>query len=183
MKGVFNPVAPSDNDLLLGEGVYYYNYELAGEGILGATAGGSKFEIVKEIRDIPVDGLYGKGFGLKRFARYVPRFIVNLLKVNYETLTLGNNADYTDMGDYKEVSFRINIEDTDYLDNLAFVGNKLDGKPVIIIIENVLNDGNIELERKAKEEIVTEMTYTSHYLRTALTTSTVEIREYDTLTI
>ena len=92
---------------------------------------------------------------------------------------MGVNADYSDEGDYKEITFRINIEDTDYVDNIAFVGNKLDGKPCIIIVENVLNDGNIEYEHKEKEELVGEMTYTGHYLRTALTTPVFEIREYD----
>lgn len=178
-KGVFAGIAPDDNDILLGEGVYYKNYGLGGEAIIGATSGGSKFELVREIKEIPVDGAYGPIKGLRRFKRYYPRFIVNFLKTTYETLTLGVNADYTDEGDYKKVTFRINIEDADYVDNIAFVGNKHDGKPCIIIIENVLNDGNLEYEHKEKEELVGEMTYTSHYLRTALTTPTFEIREYD----
>jgi hypothetical protein len=179
MKRVFDPTAPDDNDIFLGEGVFYRDHGEAGERILGATAGGSKFEIMKEVRAIPVDGAYGEVKGLRRYTRYVPSFTVNLLKIDYLTLTDGVNADYSDEGDYKEVTFRINLEDTDYLDNVTFVGNKLDGKACVIKIENVLNDGNIELEHKEKDELVSEMMYTGHYLRTALTTPPFEIHEYD----
>lgn len=179
-QGVFVPVVPDDNDLLLGEGIWYINFidGESSEPILGATRGGCKVEIDKIIRDMMYDGAYGPTFDLRRYERYVPRFMINLLKMTYTSLTYGTVSDSTDQGNYHEIAFRLNIEDSDYLTNVTFVGKKHDGTDCIIIIKNVLNDGNISFDFKEKDEIVTEMQYTGHYLRTTPTVPPIEIWEY-----
>lgn len=176
--GYFEVEPPNDDDILLGEGVYIKNYGTDDE-IMGATMGGSKVEITRVVREMPFDGAYGKYFDLRRFETYEPRFVINFLKMNYTLLTYGTSTTVTDMTTYQKVNFRLNIEDADYIDNIAFVGKKHSGKQCIIILENLLNDGNIVWEHKEKTEIVGEMTYTSHYLRTALTTPTIKIFDYD----
>jgi len=177
-KGVFTPQVPTDNDIMLGEGIFYKNYGTDDE-VIGATRGGSKLELEIKLRAMPYDGAYGDTKDLKRYERYVPRFMVNLLKMTYESLAYAMPMTVTDRGDYHEMAFDLEIADADYLTNIAFVGQKHDGKPCIIIIENPLNDGNITLDFKEKDELVTELQYTGHYLAAAPTTVPLKIRDYD----
>lgn len=177
-EGVFTPIVPADSDILLGEGIYYADYGEVGQAIIGATRGGSKVEIEKVIKEMEYDGAYGHTKELRRYTRYVPRFMVNLLKMTYTSLGYAMPMDSTDLGDYKEMVWRLNIEDTDYLTNITFVGNKHDGTEVIIKILNPLNDGNIVLDFKEKDELVSELQYTGHYAAATPTTPPILIWEY-----
>lgn len=177
-KGYFEVIPPDDDDLWLGEGYFVYDYGTTNV-VMGATRGGSKVEIDRNVREMPYDGAYGKYFDLRRFTTYEPKFMINFLKLNYTLLSYGTSATVTDMTTYKKINFRLNIEDSDYLSNIAFVGTLHSGKQGIIILENCLNDGNISWEHKENDEVVAEMQYTSHYLRTALTTPTIKIYQYD----
>lgn len=175
-KGVFTPEVPDDNDLLLGEGIVYINYGEAGEAIIGATRDGSKYEEEKVIRTMQYDGAYGKTKGLRRYERRVPRLIVNFLKLSYVNLAYGfPGMTVTDKGDYHEIIFDLEIADADYLTNIAFIGQTHEGKAVYIKIFNALNDGNVGLNFKEKDEVVGEMQYTGHYDPTTPTTCPCEI--------
>lgn len=178
-KGVFTPEVPIDNDILLGEGVFYADYGEVGQAVIGATRGGSKLEVERVVREMPYDGAYGQQKGLRRYERYAPKFVANLLKMTYLSLSYGVPCDTSDEGDYHELVFRLNIEDTDYLTNIAFVGKKLDGKSCIILLYNVLNDGNISMDFKEKDEVVSEQQYAAHYDSSTPTTPPLEIRDYD----
>lgn len=178
-KGVFNPIVPTEDDIYLGEGIYYKNYGEVDEEVIGATRGGSKLEIDKVIREMNYDGAFGPVRDLRRYERYVPRFNYNLLKMNHESLLYGLPADYSDQGDYYEITFRLNIELTDYMTNMAFVGKNQAGKALIIIIYNVLNDGNISLEFKEKDELFSEMQMTGHYPSDDALDVPIDIRHYD----
>jgi hypothetical protein len=176
-KGVFTPQVPVDNDELLGEGVFYINYG-TDDFILGATMGNSKLEIEKEIKEIKFDGAYGPHKGLRRYTRYVPRFKINLFTLTYTSLGYACPVTVTDKGDYHEIAFNLNIEDTDYATNITFVGKKLDGKACIMIIENPLQDGNMTFDFKEKDEVAPELQYTGHYASTTPTTPPLIVREY-----
>lgn len=177
--GLFNPQVPTDNDIGLGEGIVYFDLDEVTEAVIGACRGGNKIEIDKIIREMPFDGAYGPHKSLRRYERYVPRLIVNLLKISYLSLAYAMPVTVTDMGDYHQIDFRLNIEDTDYSNNVAFVGQKLDGKAIIAYFYNALNDGNISFEFKEKDEVTSEMQYTAHYASNALTTVPFEFRDYD----
>lgn len=181
-KGVITPEVPLDKDLLLGEGVYIADYGEVGETVVGATRGGGKIEIDKIIRSMPYDGSYGENKSLRRYERYVPRIIATILKNTYEVLNFAMPVTVTEETNYRDIDFRLNIEDTDYLTNIAFVGKKLGGQSCIIIIYNPLNDGNISFDFKEKDEVTTEMQYTAHYDRTTPTTPPIEVRDYDIVT-
>lgn len=177
-QGVFTPEVPVDDDIWLGEGIFYADYGEVGEAVIGATRGGSKVEIDKVIKEIAYDGAYGPTKDMRRYERYVPSFKVNLLKMTYESLIYAMPADSSDEGDYHEISFRLNIEDTDYLTNITFVGKTHAGDNVIIYIYNPLNDGNITLDFKEKDELVSELQYTGHYDPSTPTTPPIEVRQY-----
>ena len=157
-------VAPNPANILLGEGAVYYNYGLTGEVVVGATRGGGSFEVEREIKEIEYDGSYGPTKGLRRKTRSVPRLTLNFLEIKTATLTkFYGGLKSTDQTTYEEITEKEDIESGDYIDNVAFVGVTKDGKPVVILVENALGDGNIEMALQDKEEVVSEVQYTGHY--------------------
>lgn len=182
--GVFSPTVPqSSNDIMLGEGIVYKNYGEAGEAVIGATRGGSKFEIDNSIKSAAYDGAYGNTKGLRRYERCAVKLTVNFLKLTYTNLAYGmpvTVSDGTDSdGTYKEISFDLEISSGDVLTNVAFVGKKHDGKNCIIIVENALNIDKITWDFKEKDEVVSEMIYTGFYAYATPTTPPFKIWDYD----
>lgn len=165
---IFSPAVPtSAQDILLKEGTFYIDYGEAGQAILGATQGGSKLEIERVIEPTEYDGSFGYTKNLRKTKRFVARFIVNLLKLNYTTLAYGLPITVTDVtdadGTFKKIAFDIAINSGTVLDNLTYKGEKQDGTLCVITLENVLNTGNIVWEWNTKGEIVSEMTFTGLY--------------------
>jgi len=178
-KGVFTPEVPTDNDIVMGECILYADYGEASQVVIGATRDGSKYDEERVIRKMPFDGAYGPVKGLRRYERRVPRLTVNFLKLSYGSLYGFPGLTVTDRGNYHEIAFDLEIADADYLINIAAVGQKLDGKGVIIIIHNPLNDGNLSLDFKEKDEVVGEQQFTGHYAAATPTVCPVEIYDYD----
>lgn len=86
---------------------------------------------------------------------------------------------YTDEGNYRKFVANLEITDAEYFENVAVVGQKHDGKAFIIIMKNMLDDGNISLALKEKEEVITQAVLTAHYSQSAPITSPIVIRDYD----
>jgi len=84
-----------------------------------------------------------------------------------------------DSGAYHTITESVDIASGDYLTNVAFVGERLDGKYIICIVKNALGDGNIEFAFEEKEEIVPEVQFTGHYDSSTPTTVPYEIRTED----
>jgi hypothetical protein len=178
----FSPaVIHKAKDLLLGEGVYYKDYGEVGEVIIGATRGGSKFEIDWSKNVIDYDGAMGPTKGLRRTNRFVAKFVINFLKLTYTNMAYGLNVTISDGSDqdgtYKKMVFNTSFASTDVLTNLTFKGYKADGTYCIIKLENALNIDNISLEFKEKDEVISEMTYTGFYTYTLPTTPPLVIQE------
>lgn len=91
----------------------------------------------------------------------------------------GANFSYTDEGDYREITPTLAITDDEYYENVAIVGQRLDGKQFICIIKNACNDGSISQALKEKDEMVNSTVFTAHYKRSAPITVPVSIRHYD----
>lgn len=180
--GVFNPSVPTANDIMLGEGILYKNYGTGGQELIGATRGGSKLEIERNIKEIAFDGAYGATQGLRRYEKFIPKLIVNFLKLTYSNFIYGlpvSVADGTDQdGTYKEITFDLDINASDVLSNVTFVGQKQDGKVSLIKLLNALNIDSITLDFKEKDEITSEMTYTGFYTSADATIPPIEIWDY-----
>lgn len=177
--GVVTPVVPDANDLLLGEGTVYANYGEVGEAIIGATQGGSKYIVEKKTIITKYDSSNGPTKGLNRIDIFIPRLIINFLKLSYVSLAYGVPSTVTDMTTYYSFRFDLAIVAADVLTNVAFIGQKFDGKACKIIVKNALNDGDIDLNYKTKGEVVGAMQYTGHYLFAYPTLPPFEMREYD----
>ena len=139
-----------------------WNFE---ESIMGATSGGSKISIVPEFVDIEVDGALVLVKGLKVKTGEVASMEINLLEAQEDMIAkaiIGEvKASEADVK-YKEITTKSNVSEGDYLENIAFVGEKLDGQKIIVIMGNALCTSGFETEGKNKEGVVGKFTFECH---------------------
>lgn len=93
----------------------------------------------------------------------------------------GNPFSYTlvdDTPDYKKYVPSLDISDSDYLENITIVGQKLDGKMMKWILKDCLNDGSISLGIESMDEVVNETVFTAHYNFNTGLEVPLKIREY-----
>lgn len=151
--------ANTPQEILLGAGAYYKNLKYEeGTGwtgdILGATSGGGKVTIEPEYLDIEADGATVKVRGLTKKVAETASMEVNLLELNEANITQALHMEEdtsANVEGYKVYKSVRDISDEDYFDNVAFVGTLTSGKQVIVVMENAILTGAMELEPKNKE--------------------------------
>ncbi len=135
----------------------------AAETVIGATSGGTKLSIKPEFTDIEADGATVKVKGLAVKVGETATLETNLLEVTKEAIqeaVVGTMlGDKSAPSGYSEIVSTQQISDGDYIDNLGFVGKRLDGKRVIVIFENALCTSGFDLEFKNKETSVLKATF------------------------
>lgn len=139
---------PTDSDI----STYY---ELGWDGvILGATTGGGKVSITPEYMTIEVDGATVKVKKLEKKVGETANMEINLIEFKEDNFVqaLHMVEDTTKKVEgYKIYKSVRDIDDSAYFDNVAFVGTLTSGEQVIIIFENAIIEGAMELEPKNKE--------------------------------
>ena len=138
-----------------------WNFE---DSIIGATSGGSKLSIVPEFLDIEVDGALVATKELKQKIGETATLEINFAEITKEIVkmaTIGKDGTSTDET-YDLIESKPLIETGDWLDNIAFVGQTLDGRKIIAILENALCTSGFETEGKNKEGAVGAYTFTCH---------------------
>lgn len=138
-----------------------WNFE---ESIFGATSGGSKLTITPEFADVEADGALVAVKGLKVKTGETAQMELNLLELTEEIIkyaVVGKDGTSADEN-YNLIESRADIEEGDYLENIAFVGKKLDGKHIIVIMDNALCTSGFESEGKNKEAGVGKYTFVCH---------------------
>lgn len=162
----------SAESFLLNAGAFYKNVafdESTGEFSgtrLGATQGGGNFSAIPDIRSIPVDGAPINTIGLKVIDDWDINLTANLMEATAENFKLGLAAadiDTTTNAKFDIVSIRRNLNnETDYTNNIAWVGRRADNTPVIIVIDNVLSTSGITITMADKAEGVLPLTLQAH---------------------
>ena len=133
------------------------------ESLIGATQGGNKFTIKPEIKQIEVDGAWVavKQFDVKQGG--TAEMEINLIELTDDILksvVIGQEAANAPEG-YTVIEDKSKIEEGDYLENIAFIGKRLDGVPIIVILDNALCTSGLEVESKNKDESVMKYTFGS----------------------
>lgn len=166
------PKAPKPTEILLAEGAVYFNLGVQTKevevGALGES--GSTFKLEVEYTDPNFHGKRGPVKGLRQKKTAKPVFTFNALQLSTDKLAkyyAGLSIDSATSQEYDIIKGR-KIQDSDYLDNVAFVGRTQDGKEVAIIVKNALGDGSLEMAFDGKESVVTSVQYTGHYLPESL---------------
>lgn len=138
-----------------------WNFE---ETCVGATKGGSTLTITPEFYSVEPDG---STVAIKDFKRKVGEkatLDVNFIELTADLLKAsvvgadGTSADTT----YSVIESKDAIETGDYWENIAFVGETLEGKNIIVILDNALCTSGLTLEGKNKEESVGKYTFECH---------------------
>ena len=138
-----------------------WNFE---DSIVGATQGGSKLSIVPEFVDVEADGAMVLVKGLKVKTGETGSMEINFLEINQDIMKhalIGEEGESEDTN-YTVLQTKADIIDGDYYENIAFVGQTLDKRNIIVIMGNVLCTSGFESEGKNKEAGVGTYTFTSH---------------------
>ncbi len=127
----------------------------------GATSGGSKLIITPEIKTVEIDGALVKVKGLDFKTGEVAKLETNLVEITPELLktTVIGELVESNIEGYDLIESKADIEAGDYYENVAFVGKKTDGTPIIIILDNALCTSGFEGESKNKENTVVKVTF------------------------
>lgn len=174
--------------LLLNAGAYFKNFDVgtddfdsavAAGKLIGATKGGGEFSAVPEIRQIEVDGVAGRAKGLETIDSWDIYLKANVLEVKEATIQSGLAASSVDTStntDYDIITASNNLEVSDYIDNITWVGT-LSGsdKPVIIQIFNALNTDGLKFSTTDKAEATISLTFYAHYTQDDLDTPPFKI--------
>jgi hypothetical protein len=138
-----------------------WNFE---ESLIGATQGGSKISIKPEFTDIEVDGALVAVKGMKVKVGETASMEFNFLEINREVMRMalmGTDGESMD-NNFELIESKASISEGEYLDNVAFVGQTLDGRNIIVIMDNALCTSGFESEGKNKEAGVLACTFECH---------------------
>lgn len=154
-------------NILFGAGTVHKNLKYTNNAwnfdasIIGATSGGSKLSIKPEFTKIEPDGAMVGVKGLQVKTGETATMEINFLELTKEIIKTalvgadGTSSDST----YDLIESKADISDGDYLDNIAFVGKTLEGKNIIVIMDNALCISGFESDNKNKEAGVVTCTF------------------------
>ena len=145
------------------------------ESCVGATKGGSSVKITPEFYSVEPDGSTVSIKDFKRKTGEKATMEINLIELTADIIKasiVGTSQD-SDISstDYTLFTSKEYIEEGDYWENIAFVGETLDGKNIIVILPNALCTSGLSLDGKNGEESVGKYTFECHAdASTSLTT-------------
>ncbi len=143
------------------------------ESLVGATKGGSTVTITPEFYSVTPDGSTVAIKDFKRKVGETATMEVNMLELTAELIkaaVIGTDGTSTDTN-YSLIESKDAIVEGDYWENIAFVGETLDGRNIIVILDNALCTSGLTMEGKNKEEGVGKYTFECHAdASTSLTT-------------
>lgn len=162
--------------LLLDAGAFFKNFEVgtdtfesakAAGKLIGATSGGGEFSAVPEVRQIEIDGVKGKAKGLEvidSWEVYLKGTFIEITKDTIKEALAASDVDSISDEDYDVITARNNLELTDYIDNVTWVGT-LSGSddPVIIQVYNAIDTSGLTLTTEDKNQSTIEATFYGHY--------------------
>lgn len=168
------------NQIILGAGAVYKNFDLAGEVTLGATAGGSVFDFGRTIEALEIDGGQGEVQGMHIKTEMIPMLTINQLQLTDGTIEdMIPGSTTTDRTTYLEILENLCITDADYLTNIAIVGDDKSCNmrvAIILFISYVSNSPQMTFEKNAP--IIPEIEFKGVFDRNDLEKVPYEIRYF-----
>ena len=139
-----------------------WNFE---ESCVGATKGGSSVKIEPEFYTVEPDG---SSVAVKNFKRKIGETAtmeINLLELDADMIKasiIGEEGEASNVTGYTLIQSKGEITEGDYWENIAFVGETLDNKNIIVILPNALCTSGLSIEGKSGEESVGKFTFECH---------------------
>ena len=171
--------------LTIDTGAVYKNYGIGGESLLGATRGGNSFTIETEYRDMEMDGAKGKVKGGRRITGVSASITANFVEMSaalFDLIMTGSDTANFPVAPaaktHDSITRALQIEDGDFATNIAIVGEVSNGlaTPIVVLISNAICDGNMEMGFNDDDEAVIPVTFSAHFLPSAMDTEPWEIR-------
>ena len=166
-EGVTGVTSRTPQHIMFGAGTIHRGLKYA-EGawnfsasLVGATSGGSKLDIVPEIKKVEVDGAWVSVKGLNRKTGGKATMEINFVEATPDVLqaaTLGKEG-VSDATGMKVLEDKPDIVDGDYWENVAYVGKELDGENIIAILDNALCTSGLPMESKDKDSAVFKLMF------------------------
>ncbi|AZV58830.1 SwmB domain-containing protein [Clostridium sp. AWRP] len=152
--------------LVLDAGAIYKNFGLPSQTVVGATSGGNEFDAKAKTRQIKVDGVKAANAkGMEVIDSITTTLKCNFIEITKEILAaaLIANIDSASDSNYDIITGKTIIADSDYIQNLAWVGT-LSGssKPVIIVIYNALCLDGLQIKPQDSKDNTLDVTFTAH---------------------
>lgn len=128
---------------------------------LGATSGGGSFVAQPQARQIEADGMRYQIIGSTIFDSWDVKITTTLKEITGENMTRALAT-----GEINPVTgairFRTNLQPTDYIESLTWVGDKLDGGLIAIAIDNAVNITGANFVFTDKGEGTLPVEFTAH---------------------
>ena len=131
------------------------------DSIVGATSGGSKYSVIPEVKPIEIDGVLVRAKGLDKKTGEAAKMEINFAEYSpdlIKTTIIGKEVTSEDNA-YTKIVTKPDIEEGDYWENIAFVGETLKGQKIIVIMGNALCTSGFEGEGKSKENGTMSVTF------------------------
>ena len=167
--------AKTPENIMLGAGTIHKGLKYEGgkwnfvESLFCATSGGGSVSFSPELLDLDIDGATVKFVGgtLKvgesakmkfKMAEITPDFIKKSIfaKEAESSTAFAKEAESSTATGYTELVSKPQIETGDYYENLAYVGKKIDGTPIIVIFDKALCTSGLSIEGENKKMVVPE---------------------------
>ena len=124
----------------------------SGDNLLGATRGGGTFTVTREMRSPEIDGMrypFKGGYFVDSVDAYLSTTVVEVTAANFADM-LGGTA--TTSGKKTTIKMETAIGDSDYLENVCWIGDLADGRLVLICLNNAINTADFTLTFSDKSE-------------------------------
>lgn len=159
--------ANTPKNILLGAGTIFKNFKYDKSSskwtgsVIGATSGGNKLSIKPTVTNIDVDGVLVDAKGLIQKTGETAQVDANVIELSKDILkatVIGADGTSEDER-FDVIESKERIEDTDYIENFAFVGFKTDGSPIIVLFDYALCTEGFEADTKSKDPSVASVTF------------------------
>ena len=132
------------------------------ESLLCATGDGNTLKIEPEIADIEVDGAWVKVEQLQVKTGETATLEITPVEISPDVLKMGliaEEAASSGVTGFTRLDSKESIGAGDYLENVGYVGTRLDGTPVIVIFEKAICTSGLELGGASKEATKPTLTF------------------------
>lgn len=160
-----------------GAGAYFKNYDVETDTftsavesgkLIGATQGGGSVSIKAIITTTEVDGIPSDAVGMNDIDGWEVNMKANIIEVTPDVIkaTLGAaNVEDKLLGglNYKKITGKTYLEETDYLDNITFLGT-MSGydNPVIVQIYNAIAVDGLNITPQDKKTTIVPTNFKAH---------------------
>lgn len=155
-------------NILFGAGTIHKGLKFAegkwnfAESLVGATSGGSKFDIVPDVQQVEVDGALVAVKELDVKQGETANMEINFVELTPDIIkaaVIGQEGDAESVTGYSLIESKSQIEPGDYWENVGFIGKTLTGTPIIVILDNALCTSGLSIEGKNREAGVGKYTF------------------------